>query len=194
MNPRGASPGPVKLGDLFLITLQLGAFTFGGGYAMFPLMRREYGDKRHWFTDEEMLDILAVAQSLPGMISVNASILIGWRVRRLPGALTAVAGLVLPSLIVLSAVSCFYARFQANAWVKAALSGIRVGVVALLLQAVIQLGKPSVKGLFAWTMALIAFALSVFSGLHPMWIILAGAVTGILYSHIRERRKGGEAS
>lgn len=182
---------PRKMWELFTITLQLGAFTFGGGYAMFPLMRREYVEKRNWFTDSDMLDMLAVSQSLPGMISVNASIMVGYRLFGLLGALVAVLGLVLPSLVVLSIISFFYVKFQSNPWVNAALSGIRVGVIALLIQAVIQLGKPSVKGAFAWILAITAFILSVLSGIHPILIILAGAFVGILRTLLHDRRKTG---
>ena len=98
---------------------------------------------------------------------------------------------MLPSLIVLSVISFFYVKFQSNPWVNAALAGIRVGVIALLIQAVIQLGKPSVKGLFAWTLAIAAFILSVLSGIHPILIILSGALVGMLYTLLRDRRKAG---
>ena len=147
-----------KMLELFTIVLKLGAFTFGGGYAMFPLMEREYVEKRQWFETQEMLDMLAVAQSLPGMISINASILVGYRLFGIVGSLVAVIGLALPSLIVLSIISFFYVKFRENIYVNTALKGIRVAVVALLVQAVIKLGKPGVRGVFGWVMACAGFS------------------------------------
>lgn len=181
-----------KLFELFTIVLKLGAFTFGGGYAMFPLMEREYVDKRGWFETQEMLDMLAVAQSLPGMISINASILVGYRLFGIIGSLVAVLGLALPSLIVLSVISFFYVKFRENIYVNAALKGIRVAVVALLVQAVIKLGKPGVKGVFGWIMASLAFLTALIFSVHPVLIILAGLLIGIIYSHLKDR-KAGEA-
>ena len=137
-----------KLGELFKITLVLGATTFGGGYAMFPLMEKEYVEKKGWFETQDMLDILAVSQSLPGMISVNATLMVGYRLCGVVGALVALIGLVFPSLIALSVISFFYIAFSTNRWVVAALSGVRVGVIGLLIQAVLKLGKPAIKDLF----------------------------------------------
>ena len=182
-----------KLLELFSITLKLGAFTFGGGYAMFPLMEREYVEKRKWFETEEMLDILAVSQSLPGMISINASIMVGYRLLGVVGSIVAVLGLALPSLIALSLVSYFYVQFKSNVYVNAALNGIRVAVIGLLVQAVVKLGKPGVKGLFGWIMATVAFFLALLSGMHPIFIILAGAVVGIIFSSIKDSKKEGDA-
>lgn len=180
-----------KLLELFSITLRLGAFTFGGGYAMFPLMEREYVEKRKWFETEEMLDILAVSQSLPGMISINASIMVGYRLFGVIGSLVAVLGLALPSLIALSIISYFYVQFKQNVYVNAALNGIRVAVIGLLIQAVIKLGKPGVKGVFGWVMAVVAFFMALLSGIHPILIILAGAVVGIIYASIRDSKREG---
>ena len=181
-----------KLLELFVIVLKLGAFTVGGGYAMFPLMEREYVEKRGWFKTQEMLDMLAVAQSLPGMIGINASILVGYRLFGVSGALIAVFGLSFPSLVLLSILSFFYVQFRENIYVNAALKGIRVAVVALLVQAVIKLGKPGVKGVFGWIMACLAFLCALIFSVHPVLIILAGLLIGILYTEIKSK-KAGEA-
>jgi chromate transporter len=178
-----------KLFELFSIVLKLGAFTFGGGYAMFPLMEREYVEKRGWFETKEMLDMLAVAQSLPGMISINASILVGYRLFGVLGSVVAVFGLALPSLIVLSVLSFFYVQFRENIYVNAALKGIRVAVIALLVQAVIKLGKPGVKGVFGWVMASLAFLTALIFSIHPIIIILAGLFVGIIYSENKRRKE-----
>ncbi len=182
-----------KLLELFSIVLKLGAFTFGGGYAMFPLMEREYVENRGWFKTQEMLDMLAVAQSVPGMLSINASILVGYKLFGMVGAIVAVFGMALPSLIVLSILSFFYVQFSSNVYVIAALKGIRVAVIALLIQAVIKLGKPGIKGLFGWIMAALAFLTALIFSVHPIIIILAGLFIGITYSEMK-RRKEGEGS
>jgi chromate transporter len=179
-----------KLLELFIIVLKLGAFTFGGGYAMFPLMEREYVEKRGWFETQEMLDMLAVAQSLPGMISINASILVGYRLFGILGASVAVIGLALPSLIVLSIISFFYVKFRENIYVNTALKGIRVAVVALLVQAVIKLGKPGVRGVFGWVMACAAFLVALIFSIHPVIIILGGLLAGIIYTQFFAKKEG----
>lgn len=176
-----------KLKDLFLTSLKLGAFTFGGGYAMFPLLQREYAQNKGYFEDGEMLDILAVAQSLPGMISINACILIGYRLCSVLGAIIAVLGLALPSLIVMSVISFFYVQFSSNLYVISALKGIRIAVIALLVQAVVKLGKQGVHGAFGWIMAVAAFLLALFSNIHLIFIILASGVIGVLYLYLFEK-------
>ena len=173
-----------RLKDLFLTSLKLGAFTFGGGYAMFPLLQREYSQNKGYFTDEEMLDMLAVSQSLPGMLSINACIIIGYRLCSVPGAIAAVIGVSLPSVVVMSIISFFYVQFSSNPYVVAALRGIRVAVIGLLVQAVIKLGKQGVKGAFGWILAITAFLFSMFSNVHLIFIILAGGIIGILYTYI----------
>jgi chromate transporter len=181
-----------KLWELFIIVLKMGAFTFGGGYAMFPLMQREYTEKRGWFETQDMLDILAVAQSLPGMISINASIMVGYKMFGVLGAIVAVIGLSLPSIIVLSVISFFYVQFRDNIYVNAALKGIRVAVIALLVQAVVKLGKTGVKKVFGWVMACAAFLVALIFSIHPIIIILASLFIGIIYKSIEERRQKDE--
>lgn len=151
-----------KLKTLFYISLKLGAFTFGGGYAMFPLIEREYVGRLGYFKEDEMLDIIAVAQSLPGMLAINSSIIIGYRLCGVIGSLIAALGMVLPSLVVMSILSYFYVQFSSNKYVISALKGIRIAVIALLIQAVIKMGKQGVKSLFGWIMAVAVFLLAVF--------------------------------
>jgi chromate transporter len=177
------------------IALKIGTFTFGAGYAMFPLMRSEYAEKRRWFSESELLDVLAVGQSLPGMISVNASALIGYRLYGVLGAAVAVFSLVLPSVVLLSILTLFYVKFMANPYVHAALNGIGAGVVALLAQTAWKLAKPELKSVFGWLVAGAAFVLFfVFPG-QILLMILAGIAAGLAYSVARSRRaaKGGEA-
>jgi chromate transporter len=180
--------------NIFIIALKMGTFTFGAGYAMFPLMRDEYSVKRKWFSESELLDILAVGQSLPGMISVNASALIGYRLYGVLGSVVAVFSLVLPSVIMLSIISLFYVKFMTNTYVNAALKGIGAGVVALLAQTAFKLGKPAMKGAFSWVVSILAFVLFfVFPG-QVLLMIVAGILAGLAYSLTKGLRaaKGGE--
>jgi chromate transporter len=185
-----------KLWELFTIVLKMGAFTFGGGYAMFPLMQREYTEKRGWFETQDMLDILAVSQSLPGMISINASIMVGYKMFGVLGAIVAVIGLVLPSVIVLSILSFFYVQFRGNVYVTAALKGIRVAVIGLLVQAVVKLGKTGVKKAFGWVMACVAFLVALIFSVHPIIIILVSLFIGIIYKSLKDKAnsKAGDSA
>jgi chromate transporter len=177
--------------DIAVIALKIGTFTFGAGYAMFPLMHAEYAVKRKWFSDSELMDVLAVGQSLPGMISVNASALIGYRLYGVLGAAVAVFSLVLPSVILLSVLSLFYVRFMDNPYVNAALRGIGAGVVALLAQTAWKLGKPAVKDAFGWVVAALAFALFfIFPG-QILLLILGGIAAGLVWSLARSRKAAG---
>ena len=177
----------LSLWTLFWVVLRIGAFTFGGGYAMIPLMQREYVEKRHWVEENDIVDIFAVAQSLPGVIAVNSSILIGYRIAKLPGALVAALGVTLPSLIVLAVISFFYQAFMANVWIARAFGGIRAGVVALMVQAVIKLGKPAIKDYWGWIFALVAFVLSVALQVNAILLIVGGGLVGWLVQTMRKR-------
>lgn len=173
--------------QLFFCTLKIGAFTFGGGYAMIPIMQREFCEKHKWVEENDILDIFAIAQSLPGVIALNSSVFIGYRVAGVGGACAAALGVSLPSLIVLSVVSLFYVQFQENIYVQAALQGIRACVVALILQAVLKLGKPAIKDLFGWGVAIAAFLLVVLLNVNAIFVIAGAGVLGFLYQLLRRK-------
>ena len=118
---------------IFLTMLKLGALTFGGGYAMVPLFKNEFVQKRGWISSEDMVNMVALSQSVPGAIAINCGILVGYRLKKLRGALAAVAGIILPSLILLTAVTYLYEALRDNVYVAGALRGIRAAVVALLV-------------------------------------------------------------
>jgi chromate transporter len=191
--------GKAKLLPIFLSTLKLGAFTFGGGYAMIPLMQREFVDKHAWVDNEDILDIFAVAQSVPGVIAINSSVMIGYRIAGLPGGLMAALGVSLPSLIILILVTLIYQRFIDNPWVQAAMRGVRAGVVALIVSAVLRMRKEAAKNIFQWILLLGALAASIFlPSVSAIVIILAGGLLGFLVDRFwvrrRERREGGDAA
>jgi chromate transporter len=121
-----------KLMKLFTSTMLISAFTFGGGYVIVPLMKKRFVDELHWLEEEETLDFIAISQSSPGPIAVNASVLLGYRIAGIPGALTAILGTVLPPMLILAIISFFYLSFKECPAVGAVLSAMRAGVAAVI--------------------------------------------------------------
>jgi chromate transporter len=172
---------------IFLVMLRIGAVTFGGGYAMIPQMSRDFTEKYGWIEARDIADLFAVAQSAPGVIAINASILVGYRIAGLPGALVAALGAILPSLVILSAVTVGYRAFIGNPYVLGALRGVRAAVVGMLLSATCKLAPASVRGALGWALFLAALGVAVFlPQVNAVWILLAGGLIGVLFL----RRKG----
>ena len=134
-----------KYSKLFLSTFQLSACTFGGGFVIIPLMRKKFVEELGWIEEQEMMDLTAIAQSSPGAIAVNASILVGYHVAGIPGALLTVLGTVLPPLIIISVISFFYQQFRDNAIVNMAMAGMLAGVAAVICDVVINMGKSIIQ-------------------------------------------------
>ena len=134
-----------KYAKLFFSTFQLSACTFGGGFVIIPLMRKKFVEELGWIGEQEMLDLTAIAQSSPGAIAVNAAILVGYHVAGIPGALVTVAGTVLPPLIIISVISCFYQAFRDNPIVNMAMAGMLAGVAAVILDVVVNMAKTIFK-------------------------------------------------
>ncbi|MDD3243494.1 MAG: chromate transporter [Eubacteriales bacterium] len=183
---------------LFSSTFYLSAFTVGGGYVIVPLMKKKFADELGWIDEKEMLNIVAIAQSAPGPIAVNASILLGYRVAGLPGALLAILGTVLPPLILLSVISLFYEAFRDNRVVAAVLKGMQAGVAAVIVDVVCTMGLNVVKTKSWLSIAVMvcAFAAVFFLKINVVWVILACAVIGAVRALIeinREKKKGGAA-
>lgn len=128
-----------KLLTLFLATLKISAFTFGGGFVIIPLLRRKFVEELKWIDEEEMLDLTAIAQSSPGAVAVNASILVGYRVAGLCGAVVSVLGTVIPPLFIISVISLFYQAFRDNKYVNIVMAGMLCGVAAVILDVVISM-------------------------------------------------------
>lgn len=178
---------------LFTATFLLSAFTFGGGYVIVPLMKGRFVDDLHWLEEQEMLDLTAIAQSAPGPIAVNASILVGWRVAGPLGSAVAILGTVLPPLIILSVLSLFYAAFRSNRVVAALLKGMQAGVAAVIASVVCDMAGNILKEkkLLPDLIMAAAFLSTWFFGINVAWIILVCALTGIIYT-FRHNRRGGE--
>jgi len=176
---------------LFLSTFQLSAFTFGGGFVIIPLMRKKFVEKLGWIDEQEMMDFTAIAQSSPGAIAVNASILVGYRVAGVPGALLTVCGTVLPPLIIISVISFFYAAFRDNIYVSIAMSGMLAGVAAVICDVVITMGRSvlAMKRVMPVVVMLLAFlAVRVF-GVSIMLVILVCGILGGVDTWRREKSR-----
>lgn len=173
---------PHKLWVLFLTTLYISAFTFGGGFVIVTFMKHKFVDELHWINEQEMLDFTALAQSCPGAIAVNAAILVGWNVYGLAGMLVATLGTILPPMIILSVVSFFYAIFSANVWVAIVLKGMQAGVAAVILDAACSLGESVLKGKSSLSIFIMtaAFVCDFFLGVNVVYIILVAACIGII--------------
>lgn len=171
---------PKYWGRLFLSFLRIGALSFGGGYAMLPMMEAEIVDKNHWATNEEMIDYYALAQCTPGAISVNVATFIGGRIAGAPGAVAATLGLVFPSLVIICIIAAFLGNVADAAVVKNAFAGIRVGVAVLMVNSVIRLAHAALVDRKAVLIFLLVFGGAVFTDISPaLYIVLAG-VAGIL--------------
>ena len=193
MKNDNSTSAPKKFWTLFSSTFLLSAFTFGGGFVIVPLMRKKFVENLGWIDEQEMLDITAISQSSPGPIAVNASILVGYRVAGIPGALVTVAGTVLPPLIVISIISMFYAAFRDNVIVNRVMDGMLAGVAAVICDVVLTMGWDIIRQK-KWLSVLIlagAFIAVRILGVNIMYIILACALIGAASTLINERRKGG---
>ncbi|NBI66075.1 chromate transporter [Pseudoflavonifractor sp. 60] len=146
--------------DLFLTFAKVGVCTFGGGYAMLPILQREVVEKKGWATDEELTDYFAVGQCTPGIIAVNTATFIGYKYKGIPGGVLATLGLVFPSLIIITAIAAFLSNFADIPAVRHALAGINAAVVALIAASVLKLGKSTLKNGAAITIFLCVLALA----------------------------------
>ena len=169
-----------ELWTLFLTFCRIGGLTFGGGYAMLPMLQKEVVEKYGWATEEELMDYYAVGQCTPGIIAVNTATFIGYKRKGIPGAIMATSGVVFPSLVIITIIAAFLSNFQDNLYVQHAFAGIRVAVCVLVTDTVVKLAKKSIKGWIGISAFLITLALMVIFNPSPIWFVLAGAVLGMI--------------
>jgi len=183
-----------KFRKLFLSTLQLSACTFGGGFVIIPLMRRKFVEELHWIEEEEMMDLTAIAQSSPGAIAVNASLLVGYRVAGIFGALITVSGTVLPPLVIISIISLFYKAFRDNVIVNMAMAGMLAGGAAVICDVVITMTKSiwSQKKRLPVLVLLLSFAAVRFFGVNIILVILICGMLGAADMFYHERKGNGK--
>lgn len=173
-----------KLIDLFFTFARIGGLTFGGGYAMLPIIQMEVVEKRKWATEEEVMDYYAIGQCTPGVIAVNTATFIGYKNNGLIGGIIATLGVVFPSLVIISIISMFISNFADLEIVKHAFSGIRVCVCVLIINAVIKLGKSSIVDTAALLIFLAVFVSSVFFNISPIIAVIASGFIGWLVKFI----------
>jgi len=169
-----------KYSEIFLTFFKIGSFTFGGGYAMIPLIEREVVHNKGWVSTKDIIDYFAICESIPGAIAINSATLIGYKIAGRKGALVAAAGVILPSFLIITIIAAFFARFQDNAIVKAAFSGIRAAVTALILMAAVKIGKASIKDTIALIITATTVILTAFLGVHAILSIVGGALVGFI--------------
>lgn len=168
-----------ELLELFWVFFKMGSFTFGGGYAMLPIIQEEIVTKRNWATDEEILNYYAIGQSTPGIIAVNTATFIGYKRKGILGGISATLGIVGPSIVIISIIATAFKNFQDYVVVQHALNGIGVVVAILILNAVIKMFKDSVKDYLTLVLFMISLLLLVFTNLNPIFIIIASAILGV---------------
>lgn len=176
---------------LFLTTIYISAFTFGGGFVIITFMKKKFVDELHWIDEEEMLDLTAIAQASPGAIAVNAAILVGWKTVGFPGMIVAVIGTIIPPMVILTIISFFYVAFASNTYIALILKGMQAGVAAVILDVVCSLGSSIIKqkNWIHYLILLAAFTATFIFKANVVYIILISACIGILLT-ITEQKKG----
>ena len=186
--------GPLKkrnrLLKIFLSTLYLSAFTFGGGYVIITLMKQKFVDELHWIDDDEMLDMVAIAQSSPGPIAVNEAVIIGYKLEGIAGVFSAVLGAVLPPFVILTVISMFYSAFRNLFVVQSLLTGMKAGVSAVILSVVYDMAAGVIKGKDRVNIGvmILAFVATYFGKVNVVFVILITIAFGAVRTILREKR------
>ncbi len=178
-----------QLLDLFVAFARVGVLTFGGGYAMIPILEREIVTKRAWASNEELMDYYAVGQCTPGIIAVNTATFVGNKIAGVLGGIVATAGIVFPSLVIICIIAEVLTNFADIPAVKSAFAGIRVCVCVLIFNAVVKLWKGSITDKGALVLCLVVFVLSVFLDISPVVFVIFCAVAGIVLTKLGVRGK-----
>ena len=179
----------MNLWNLFVSFAKVGVLTFGGGYAMIPILEREIVDKQGWASSEELMDYYAVGQCTPGVIAVNTATFIGRKVAGVPGGIVATAGVVFPSVVIITVIAGILSNFADIPAVQSAFAGIRVCVCVLIFNAVLKLWKAAVPDKATLVLAVLVFVLSFFLKLSPVVFVVFCAAGGILLTRLGVRGK-----
>lgn len=174
--------------ELFVIFFKIGAFTIGGGYAMIPLIENEIVTKRQWISKEDFLDLLAISQSAPGVLAVNISIFIGYKLRGFRGSLISSLGTILPSFVIILAIALFFHQFKDNVIVERIFKGIRPAVVALIAAPTFSMAKSAKINRYTLWIPVLSALLIWLLGFSPIWIIIGAGVGGYLWGRWQGRK------
>lgn len=174
-----------KSARLFVSFFKISSFTFGGGYAMIPLIEQEVIHKQQWVEKKDFLELLTLAQSAPGPIALNASVFVGYRIDGFRGALAAVGGVVLPCFVIILTIAIFFSHVRDNPTIEAVFKGMRPAVVALIITPLFSLSRG--LGWKRGLAAIVATAAAWYFGFTPIYLIVAGALAGLLYGYFKKR-------
>lgn len=180
-----------RMAELFAVFFRIGAFTFGGGYAMIPLIQKEVVDNKKWITDGDILEIVAIAESTPGPIAINAATFVGYKVAGFFGAMCATLGVVLPSFVIIAAIAGVLDRFEDAEVVQYAFNGVRAGVLALIIKALISMYKQCPKNGVSYVIMAGAFVAAAILKINVLMVIVCCAAAGLIASLAAERRMRG---
>ena len=175
---------------LFFSTLSLSAFTFGGGYVIVTLLKKKFVDECHWIEEDEMLDLVAIAQSAPGAIAVNGAIVVGYKLAGMLGAAVAITATIIPPFVIISVISVFYEAFRSNFLVSQMLAGMQAGVGAVIASVVWQMGTDVVRSKSAASILIMAasFAAACLFEVNVVLVVLAAAAVGVVRTLLAQRR------
>ncbi|MBE6287672.1 MAG: chromate transporter [Mediterranea massiliensis] len=167
--------------EAFGLFFKIGAFTIGGGYAMVPLIENEIVNRRHWIDKEDFLDLLAIAQSAPGVLAVNIAIFVGYRLRGIKGCLTTALGTILPSFLIILSIALFFHQFKENPTVEAIFKGIRPAVVALIAAPTFNMARSAKINRYTVWIPIVSALLIWLLGFSPIWIIILTGIGGYFW-------------
>lgn len=182
--------------EIFTVFFKIGMFTVGGGYAMLPIIQKEVVETKGWMTDQEFLDAISLTNSLPGPLATNSATFVGYKIKGVPGAISAVLGAICPSIMIILIIAMLFQNIMDYPVVEFIFNGIRPAVVALILYSVIKLGKSAkIKEGGNWALTLAAFVAMAFFGVHSIIVIISAILIGLFFKKekpVEETEKGGE--
>lgn len=179
--------------ELFITFLKIGAFTFGGGYAMIPLIRTEVVEKKKWLAGEDVVDIIAVAESTPGPLAINSATFVGYHMAGFFGAVCATVGVMIPSFFIILLISRFLRQFENLKPVAYAFWGIRIGVLSLIINAMVSMAKECKSELFVYLIIAFSFLMVAFFEVNPIIVLILCGASGIAYCAAKQKVAGGES-
>lgn len=166
--------------NIFTTYIKIGFMAFGGGYAMLPILEKEFVEKRQWITDDQLMEDFALAGSLPGIIAVNTATFLGYRLRGVRGGIVAALGVIIPSILIITIIAAFFQNFANIPWVQSIFRGLNIAIIVLLISAVIKMWKRGVKDIITFIIFGITVAAYLITGLNPVLLVLAGAIAGLI--------------
>lgn len=178
-----------ELINLFITFAKIGAVTFGGGYAMLPILQREIVDNRKWVSEEELMDYFAIGQCTPGVIAVNTGTFVGYKLKGIIGGIAATLGVITPSIIIITIISAFISNFLEYEAVQYAFNGIRICVCVLIFNAVLKLSKSALVDKWAWVIFALVFIASLFFDVSAVILIIVAGVLGFAIRKMMDKKE-----